>query len=277
MTAQTYPRVISQFGNVEVILVQQNTMRILEHVPNRLVIRHYPIGSWVTGGVVSTLGLGLIIFSAQQPIATTLHCGRIQPDFVTCHLHRSTWIGMKTQQTIADVKSVEIAERRVKSGTQPYLILFTQAEGVEISNSQNEVSNLAEIQAFLGNAQSTTLTLHYHQSAVIFVFLIIAIVYSGMAFYFLMMPIVTCTIYRSLHKVVIEQQVWSRTRTSEYPLNAIYQVEVEEIRQKNGKSYRIVLWLKEKGRLPLTKDSSNRCQRATEIADSIRDFLQLAP
>lgn len=251
-------------------------MRILEHVHSRLVLRHYPIRSWITGGVLFIFGLGLIVFSTQQPLSTTLRCDRTQPDFVMCHLYRSTWIGMKTQQTIVDVKSVEIAERRVKGGTQPYLVLVAQTEEVEISNSQNQVSNVAEIQAFLGNAQSSTLTLHYHQFATAFVFLIIAIGYFGIALYLLLMPVVTCTFYQSLHKVVIERQVWGRTRTSKYPLHTIRQVEVQELRQKNGKTYRIALWITGKGCVPLTADSCNRFKPTVAIAESIREFLHLA-
>ncbi len=251
-------------------------MRILEQTHNRLVLRHRPIGSWIAGGVLSVLGLGTIAFSAQLPIATMLHCDRIQPDFVLCHLDRSTWIGIKTQQTITDVKSVEIAERRVKGGTQPYLFLATPTESVEISNSQNQVSSLADIQAFLDNSRSLRLTLHYHQSTPVLILILIPFIHLGIAFYLLMMPIVTCTFYQSIHRVVIERRRFGKTSTLEYPLYAIYQVEVEEVRLKNGKGYRIALWLKETGRLRLTKDCSNQLKQTNAIAQLIREFLHLA-
>jgi hypothetical protein len=250
-------------------------MRILQQTHNRLVLRHYPVRSWVTSGGLALLGLVLIAFSAGQPIATTLSCKRLQSDFVLCQLQRSTWIGIRTQQPILDVKSVRLAERRVKGGTQFYLVLTTEAEEVEISNSEHQVSSIAEIQAFLSNAQAPTLTLHYHQSTLVIVLLMVAVGYLGAALYLLTTPAVTCTFYQLLHKVVIEQQRWGRTNVLEHPLNAIYHVEVEEVRRKNGKEYRMVLWLRGTGQLPLTKDYSTTFKPIATIAQSVRQFLQL--
>ena len=253
-----------------------NLMRILEQSHNRLVLRHRPIGSWVTGGSLAALGFGTIVFSAQLPIATILHRDHIQPDFVLCHLTSSTWIGLQRQRTITDVRSVEIAERRVKGGTQPYLFLATPTESVEISNSQNQVVSVDDTQAFLSYPQIPTLTLHYQQSTPVSILVLLPFIHLGIAVYLLMMPLVTCTFYRSIHIVVIERHRCGRTYTLEYSLHSIYQVQVEEVRQKNGKEYQIVLWLKETGRLRLTRDCSNRLKQMLLIAQSIREFLHLA-
>ncbi len=249
-------------------------MRILEQAHHRLVLRHRPIRSWIAGGILAALGFGTTAFLTQLPIATTLQCDRIQFDFVLCHLTSSTWIGLKRQHTIADVRSVEIAERRVKGGVQPYLVLATLTESVEIPNSQNQVSSVDDIQAFLSSPQDSALTLHYNQPLVLLLVLL-PFIHLGIAVYLLMMPLVTCTFYQTIHKVVIERQRFGNIRTSEHPLHAVYQVEVEEVRLKNGKGYRIVLWLEETGRLRLTRDCSNQFKQTHAIAQSIREFLHL--
>jgi hypothetical protein len=250
-------------------------MEIVEQTQNRLKIRHRPIGFWIMGGLIGASALVWIVQSlAWMPVKTRLLCSRDGASLVTCQLQQQSWIGVPRQQILYNVQSAEIRTRRRSRNTVSMIVLASPTRKLEVSNSQQQRSSVTEIQAFLSNPTTPNLELRYAEPTVSALMLMFPPLFLGLGIYLLRTPLVVCTFYRTLHKLVLEQQRLWQKQESEYALANILMVEIEEVKTKNGVSYRIQLKLRNGETLPLTADLIANLSEVNEIVTQIEQFLQ---
>ncbi len=250
-------------------------MELLEQTPNRLKIRHRPVVSWIAGGLISAASLIWIGYSvAWMPAKTRLLCNRDSVGLVTCQLQQQTWFGLPRQQTLYNVRSAEIRTRHRSRSTVSMILLTSATQNLEVSNSRQRRGTVSEIQAFLNSPSAPSLELRYAEPAASALLLIFPPMFLGAGIYLLRTPFVIWAFYKTLHQLVVEQQQLWQKQESNYALGDILRVEIEEVKTKNGKSYRIRLQLRNGQKLPLTADLISNHQEVSMLAATIEQFLQ---
>lgn len=249
-------------------------MKILEHTPTRLAIQHKPIGAWILGIVMGGMGFAFIVGAlGWHPVVTQLRCDRRPNNFVVCQQQRSTVLGIKSQQTVVDVQSAQVLERRNRNSRSYYIAIANTFEQVEVTNSRNNTATISQIQAFLNNTEST-LRIRYSRFDEAYPLLFAGIVFSLAGVWFLTLSITTCTFYKSLQKIVIQQTGLLGKREVEYLFPAFQYAAIEEEKTKNGKVYRLVLWFKDSRKVPLTRDKIANRRSVETVLTEIQAFLK---
>ncbi|MGG6264745.1 cytochrome b-245 chaperone 1/Eros family protein [Leptolyngbya sp. AN03gr2] len=251
-------------------------MRVVEHTHTRLKLRHRPIEFWLFGVALSIVSLSAFFVWLTEPASTQLFCQRSQVNFVSCQLRRSTILGFKSYQTVNNVVSIGESSRKVgKNRWIPFLTLATPNQQITISNSEGRTQTATQIEAFLNNPRSTSLSVNYVRSLYSSDTLNLMFFTPLMAIFFLMMPRQSYTFYRSLSKLVISQKNALGRTEREYALEEIESVSVEEHRsRRSGVFYHIVILLKNGIKIQLPSNamiSHESTQR--KIARQIQQFL----
>jgi hypothetical protein len=247
-------------------------MKVTERTHTRLTLHHKPIQVWFVSSLFAAICLVGTCLWLTEPALTRLECQRIQANYVTCQIHRSTVLNFENHQAINNVISVQESSRRSGKTWIYFLSLTTPSAQVAISNTERQTESLAQIAAFLNNPRSTSFKITYHRAIPIEQFIFASFFFLA-TLYFLATPIVTCTFYRSLQKLIIEKRSVLGKREQEYSLHDVQFVMIEEKKTRNGKLYFVVLWMKNNQRLRLPQEgSSDRHQQAT-IETNIKLFL----
>jgi Cytochrome b-245 chaperone 1 / Eros len=250
-------------------------MKILENTNSRLKLHHKPVGIWLIGSLFTGFTLLVIGDWLTKPASTRLECKRQIAASVSCQIQRSTILGVKSYQTVNNVRSVESATRRSGRSRIPYLVLTTPAQRVNISNSERQTGTSEQIQNFLSNSRSTSFAITYARTwtdAIGFFGVTLVASVLGGVFCFVSMKVYTFD--RTTQKLITETKGIRGTRSQVYSLDQISSVTLEEKQTKKGRTYSVVLWLKEGQQieLPSSLFSSNRSSEA-KIESVIRHFL----
>ncbi|MDX2216164.1 MAG: tetratricopeptide repeat protein [Oculatellaceae cyanobacterium bins.114] len=254
-------------------------MKILEQTPDRLVLRHRPLGWWIAGGIFALVGL-LITLSGEQ---STLRCDRIQPTQGTCQLSHKRLLSFSSRTLPLEV--IEGATVNVTSiqKTDHYtVILQTQTETIgwgELSTDRPSTEAIAaQINAFLNNPNETTLLVQQDGrlnllpgGSLVVVIGVSLIIFATTS---------KCVFDKPKGSVWIHHQRLFHTQTVTCPLDEIERARLSKSTSRSkGKTVhesRIVLVLKSDKLLPLTSSYMANHKSQQHLLEQILVFLASA-
>lgn len=256
-------------------------MKVLEQTSNRLKLQHVPLMRWVGGGLGVALSLGGFVYLIGfKPVSASLNCRYISNVQASCELRQFTWVGGMQIRKIYDLQGATVIRRSSGKRGSSY--------HVGISNGVNTIAFLTDSDG--GSSQQETIAaqinqftstpnhppLQLQQSGRTKASLLGLFILIGMGFGGLMTrsPATTCTFYKRLNQVVLENKSWYGSRRSiEHPLNQVLKVEIEERQVKHGrKVYRAVLVLASAERIPLNRDFTKE-KDVRQVTYHIQKFL----
>ncbi|HEY9616405.1 MAG TPA: hypothetical protein V6C64_06175 [Microcoleaceae cyanobacterium] len=258
-------------------------MKVIEQTATRLTLQHRPVPLWTTGVLLAIGSVGLLIYLIGfQTVSLYFTCKRLASTQTSCELKQSTWIGRSQTQQLYNPGGATVIRRSGGRGGPTYRVMIS-TETAQVSFLSNADGGYAAQQAtadqinqFISTPKQTTLTVHQtsRNSTNLLSLLGIAGLIGGIVIVGIN-PMVTCTFYKSLKKVVLERKNWFGVRsTIERPLNTVLTIEIEEKQVKKRQLYRAVLFLSSAERLPLNQDyTSGYAVRST--VKSIQLFLGL--
>jgi hypothetical protein len=254
-------------------------MKVIEDTPLRLRLKHVPIGAWCQGGAMIVGSLGLLVYLiGSKPIFARLTCDRPTPTQTNCDLKQYSFLRQTAHVRIFDPQGTEIINRSSgRSRTQQIRIISPTTDVIFLPESNGFLSSnqaiAAQIDDYINNPQTRSLWVS-QQDRLAFIFFLCGLVGVGNGIFFTLTPIVTCSFYKRMDKVIIERQRWHGRNTTvvEERLSNILTAEVEEKRVKNGKAYRVMLVLTSAERRPIHQDSISE-KDAQKTMHLIQTFL----
>ncbi|MFQ4142619.1 hypothetical protein [Chlorogloeopsis sp. ULAP02] len=240
-------------------------------------MKHLPIGHWWQGGLLLTFGLiGIFYGIFYTPISASLKCDRPAPSQINCELRRFYVLRGMEKLRIYDPQQANVITTSGSKGYKKHkVVIVTAIKEFEFLPSSSSHKNNQQVASQINNfiysqQQSLFLSQHYWYDYSFLVFTII--VFLGFGIFFVTTPIVECTFYKSLNKVIIERKGLRTRQVLEYPLINISRVDIQEKKVRYVKFYRPVLVLISLEQIPIHKDYTNEINTQNSI-HSIRSFL----
>lgn len=259
-------------------------MHVQEVTSTRLSLIHRPIKQWTFGGMFTLMGTGLLLSTfCFQPISSRLTCQRVSGTHVNCDLRVSPLLGWAHTQTLYDVSGASYQVRSGGRSSRSFVQLTMPSQTVELLSNEDggyaeQKATVSRINNFLATVPSTPLSIQQTNRMATLMYAMISLSWLGFGAWFLFTPKVTCTFYKGLNKVVLERQrlFRSHSKVSEYPLDQLFQLDIDSRRARYGKVYRPILVLRSGDRIPLTQDYGSEEKARSAIAH-IRLFLEHLP
>lgn len=243
-------------------------MKITEQTATELKIQTRSVCDFLLHGcLLIVIGLKWAAFDCNF---ATVICHRMQAKQGDCQLVRSSWLGSNTQEIqLAALQAAKV----VKLGCASKVVFVTDSGDVFLTHNYNHWQNqefiAVEINAFVQNAERAKLELKQHDNlseylGCLCMALGIAVIAFGKNEIY--------SFDRTSDKLTVKQQSLWGTQVSQYPLHAIYGVEVERLKDKdNDIWYRINLLAKKGDRISLPSVINSYKQQ--EIAKAINNYL----
>jgi len=257
-------------------------MKIIQHTPTQLILKHRPIAHWLIGSFLTIVGVVTIILFSK---ASTFTCERIRANQGSCELKHSYFIMSKTIiLSIEDLTGTEVVishSRGIDSFfmLQPHyqLILLTPTEKIALShygtiNREKQDIMADKINTFLNNPHESLLIIKRDNrwlSYLIGGFLIIVGLLAQLR------KIITITFDKAVDSLKIERQGWLGNQVIEHPLEEIVEVKLNISSYFNSKTflYQVVLALSSGENILLTSNNSLGRARKQKIVDGITNFI----
>jgi hypothetical protein len=260
-------------------------MKIVAKTATRLEMKHFPINNWCLGGLLIVGSLSFFIYIIFfMAVAASLKCQRISKLGINCELSHYYLIGKTQKQKIFDIQEAKVKTIVGNKGRRSYQVLISTPFGdyTFLSATSNYDENeriTTQINEFLYSQQSY-LSVRQHHWQHYFLYLVIISGFGIAGIFLCASPVVNCTFYKSLNKVVIECKGLGGVTIEEYPLENIFKIDIQEINTRSGKSYRPVLILRSPTSLgstsletiPIHKDYTN-ADNTSNIVYSVNSFL----
>lgn len=231
-------------------------MKIVAKTASRLEMKHFPINNWCLGSLLIVGSLSFLIYLIFfMAVAASLKCQRISKLGLNCELSHFYLIGKPQKQNIFDIQEAKIHTIVGNKRSRSYKVMISTPFGNYdfLPSSSNYAENeqiAAQINEFI-YSQKSSLSIKQHRLQNYFFFLIIISGFVIFGYFLCASPVVNCTFYKSLNKVVIEHKGLGGVMIEEYPLEDILKIDRQERETRSGKSYRLVLVL----RLPMAGSS----------------------
>lgn len=257
-------------------------MKIIQHTPTQLVLRHRPIALRALGSFLTIIGVVIIILFSKTSIFT---CERVQSQQGSCELKHSYFL---MSQTIIistnDLKSTEVVMTRTRGMSsfftlQPHyqVILLTPTEKIPLTlygtvSRDKQETMAAQINTFINNPDDTSLIIDIEPRWLIYllggIFIIIGLLAE-------LSKIITVTFDKVVGGLKIEWQGLLGNEIIEHSFDKIIAVKLNTSSHFNSKTllYQIVLQLKSGENILLTSNSSTGKARKQKIVDEITNFL----
>ncbi len=233
------------------------------------------------------VGLAVISVFASQFTTTALICQRPQPQSETCQLVQTNILLFNTKNIpIAKLQGARIDKQSISDSTGEFqkLVLIAKEEEIVFSSVKTfrpsitiqELNNLAyQINYFVQNPQETSLNIEKGDILIIKVFMGLSAI--NLLWFAFCSDAITCVFDKSRGSLTKKRQWFLLiTKTVEYQLQDIIDIQVEERRNRNVTGYRITL-LRASGKdIHLTSYHTNYFkgrQRMDDTADAIAKFL----
>jgi hypothetical protein len=258
-------------------------MKITQHTPTQLTLRHTPIALWLIGSIFTIIGvITLILFSK----ASTFTCERVQPNQGNCELIHAHFVISKTLIiSLHELKNAEIVMTRNRQIDSFFLLkphyrvtLLTSNQRIPLSiygSTKREKQDIiaAKINAFLKNAEATSLLIKQDNRWLIYFIsglLIIIGLFAELS------KILTITFDKTQESLKIERHGLLGTQCIEHSLQEIKKVKLNTSFAFNSRTvfYQVVLLLKSGEGIPLTPSSSLGKIKKQNRVDQITQFLQ---
>ncbi|MBD2343264.1 hypothetical protein [Anabaena subtropica] len=252
-------------------------MKVLAQTRNRLTMKHFPISNWWTGGFLITCGLCFLIYLVFfTAVSASLSCQRISKSGSNCELKYYYLIGKTQKQKIFDLQEARIKTIVGSKGSRSYQVVISTPFGeYNLLSATGSYQKNEQISTQINNfiySQQTYLSVRQHlwQESSIYLIIISTFIISGI--FLVSYPIVICTFYKSLNKVVIEYQGLRGSKVKEYPLGNILRIDSQEKNTRYGRVYRPALVLRSQETIPIHQDYTNE-KSNSNIIYSINTFL----
>lgn len=252
-------------------------MKVVENSPQRLKLQHLPLNEWIWGGLIATLsGSWVVMGLLFQPASARLSCDRPTPTQTTCELTQQALLRPLGKQKLFDLQSAEVrTQRRSKRSYQQVWLISPYKQMPLLSEGGQPTSSTiaTQINQYIQNPQQKTLVVRQSYAISTFIFALLGTGMFACAIWLLLSPLVTCTFYERLDKVIIERRRWTgQKQIIEHSLRSVMTAEVEEKQGKRGRLYRPVLVLASMERLPISSSFINE-KTARDVVYQIQKFL----
>ncbi|MGI0484544.1 hypothetical protein ACN4EK_03845 [Pantanalinema rosaneae CENA516] len=260
-------------------------MKVIEQTTTRLTLQHRPVPLWITGVLLAIGSVGLLVYLIGfQPVSLSFTCKRLAPTQTSCELKHATWIGRTSSQKLYNPQGATLIRRSGGRGGPTYYVAIS-TEMAQVSLLANpdrgypgQQQTIQQINQFVSNPGQSTLAIHQtNRTSTNLLSLMGVTGLIGGILTVSLNPMVTCTFYKSLKKVVLERKNWFGVRSiTERPLDTILAIELETKQVKKQKLYRAVLFLSSAERLPINQDYTN-AHTVRVAVDRIEEFLGIKP
>lgn len=258
-------------------------MKITQHTPTQLTLRHTPVALWILGSFFTIIGvITLILFSK----ASTFSCERVQTNQGNCELIHAHFVISKTILiSLHELKNAEVVMTRNRQIDSFFLLkphyrvtLLTSNQRIPLSfygstNREKQDTIAAKINGFLKNVEESSLLIKQDNRWLIYSISCLLIIIGLFAE---LSKILTITFDKTQESLKIERQGLLGTQTFEYSLEDIKKIKLNTSFAFNSKTvfYQVVLLLKSGEGIPLTPSSSIGKAKKQNRVDQITQFLQ---
>jgi hypothetical protein len=257
-------------------------MKITQHTPTQLTLRHTPIVLWLIGSFFTIIGvITLILFSK----ASTLSCERVQGNQGTCELIHAHFVISKTLIiSLQELKNAEVVMTRNRQIDSFFILkphyrvtLLTSNQRIPLSfyghtNRETQDIIAAKINHFLKNTDHPSLQIKQDKRWVIYLISALLIIIGLFAE---LSKIFSITFDKRQNTLKIERQGLLGTQSIEYSLQDIKIIKLNTSFAFHSKTvfYQVVLLLKSGEAIPLTRNSSLGIDKKQQLVDYIKQFL----
>lgn len=253
-------------------------MKIVEETHTRLVIQHRPISNWISGGLMFTAGLSLLIYGIFFDFASArLTCTRSLPKQINCELKKFSLLARKEKLKIFDPQQAQVITKSGSKGGKSYQVViltplreFTLLPRASYQANQNAAS---EINNFINSEETSLLVLQNQREYLFYLSLFLLFIIATGAFLGTS-PVSTCTFYKSLNQVFIERKGLRGEKIIKYSLETILNFEIQEKQFKYKKLYRAVILLKFGQEIPINLEYTDE-NTVQYVVLRIREFIKL--
>ncbi len=249
-------------------------MKILEQTEQRLTLQHRPIKSWLLGVLLTLMGgvPGIsmtLLFTAHA----RLTCERSPQQLPRCWLRRSNLIGFGKTEAIGEIVAVNQVSHRGSRGSATYTVyLSTRDRGYlpllpQGSGRYNESRKVTEQVANFIASDRRRLTVQQN-ARLERLFLALMGGGLGVAGLFLAAaPVTVCVIDKGQpQRIRLIARGVRNARTSEYALQTIKHLDMQEQRTRHGKTYRAILVLQGGAHIPIHQEYVGQAEVKRAIA-----------
>ncbi|BCL37954.1 hypothetical protein [Nostoc sp. MS1] len=260
-------------------------MKIVATTASRLEMKHFPINNWCSGSLLIIGSLSFLIYLIFfMAFAASLKCQRIAKLGINCELSHYYLVEKPQNQKIFDVQEAKIKTIVSSKGSRSYQVIISTPFGnydlLSASSNYDENERIAtQINDFLYSTESY-LSVRQNRWHNYFFYIIIISGFAITGVFLCASPVVNCTFYKSLNKVVIEYKGLGGVTIEEYPLENILRIDSQERETRSGKSYRLVLVFRSPkvggitspDSIPIHNDYTN-AHSTNNIVYSVNSFL----
>ncbi len=288
------------FGGGVLLVITHPTVKILEQLPNKLIIRIRPTFFWGVALFFAGVGLFLLLSSLTLTPVTTLTCERsaplqlsltsIQdaPTFPRCELAEINWLGREKSKTFISELQGATTETKIRKDKHGITIstyrvmLQTSGGNVPFTNEytaydeQSRQALVFQINAFIQAPMQASLVvqenerlLGYFGFGIAGFFEVVSILVIAVA------PVVTCFFDQESDSVTIRRHNWFGAKVFQHSLHEISGAKVE-LSNGGGLTFRVTLTLWSGKTLPLTRFYSSGSEEKQQVAIYIQKFLSLS-
>lgn len=259
-------------------------MKIIQHTPNQLILRHRPIALRLMGSFSTIVGVVIIILFSK---ASTFTCERVQQNRGSCELKHSYFVIFKMSETIPieDLTGTEVVITHTRGMDSFFIqlphykvILLTPNKEIPLTlygtiDREKQDAMADQINVFLNDQETESLFIERDNRWLVCLIGSIFIIVGLLAL--LLIEIVTVTFDKAVNSLKIERQSLLGTQVIEHPLENIIEVKLNISSYFNSRTrlYQVVLVLKSDENILLTSNGSLSKSRKQKLVDEITNFL----
>ncbi|MDZ7957271.1 MAG: hypothetical protein RMY34_05110 [Aulosira sp. DedQUE10] len=257
-------------------------MQIIEQTPTKLKLkanyRARIIAQIIIGSPFFLGGLAIIAIFGQL---ASLECHRFSFSQTSCQLISSGVLG-RTVTRLTALQKAEVSLKRVKNSKNYKVILITQQGKVPLtvydSSNEQEIDRIAnKINTFIKQQQQSLLVEQIDRwfPSYVFglIFILVGAIVIGPA---LLYPLeISYTFNKEIGLLQLQTQNLFGTKSVEKMLDEVEQIKIVGILIKHSKTYHLSLILRSQQQISLLVYENFSQQQAEEIANQIRQLLNL--
>ncbi|OUL18098.1 hypothetical protein BV378_37210 [Nostoc sp. RF31YmG] len=242
---------------------------------------------WSVAGLCCLVWSPLFSIFASQFTTTALMCQRPKPQLETCQLGKTNIFLFNTKNIpIKKLQGARIYKQSISDSTGQFqtLVLITNEKEIVFSSTKtfrpsitsHELDKIAyQINHFVNNPQESSLKIEKGDILIIKIFM--AVITLNLLWFAFCSDVVTCVFDKSRGSLIKKRQ-WFLiiTKTVEYQLQDIIDIQVQEKQSRSFTGYRITLFRDSGKDIHLTTYQINYFkdrQKMDETADAIAKFL----
>jgi hypothetical protein len=250
-------------------------MKILEQTEQRLTLQHRPIKSWLLGVLLTLMGGTL---GVSMTLLVTAHarltCERSPEQPPRCRLRRSNLIGFGKTEMIGEIVAVNQISRRGNRGSSTHTInLLTRDRGrlpllPQGSSSYSDSRKVADQIANFITSDRRRLTVQQNARLERLFLALMGWGLGGAGLFLAAAPVTLCVIDKGQQqRIRLIARGVRNTRTSEYALQTVKHLDMQQQHTRHGKTYRAILVLQGGAKIPIHQEYTGQAEVKRAIAE----------